>query len=271
MRLDETRSRAAFASAAVLVAAAGGAHAGLPAPTISGYVALSALAYSVTLTGPGTEYLDPPIFVPGGGGPSPACNASGYCDYGTGVISATLGADPKLLLGATPANDGGGDSHLYATYFMEYQNLGAPGGTTIDALVHAGDGIVGSGDYAAQAIMTVSGVNGQVYLGYNCATTPDAAFGCSGSLPNAPFANAPVTLVDNTVYQIDLELDIYAKGPVQAQIDPYFTAPADGGGAFIFSPGVTTGVPEPAAWTMMLVGAGLAGRALRRRRGIGAL
>jgi len=259
-----------FAPALIALAGAGGACA-LPAATISGYVGLSAQAYTVTLSGPGTEYLDPPIFVPGGDGvPTAACNAAGYCNYGTGEISATLGANPDILLSATPANGGGGDSHLYASYFLDYSNQLALPGTTIDALVHVGDSIVRAGDSAAQNIMTVSGVNGLVYLGYDCSADPDAAFGCSTTLPNAPFANAPVTLVDNTLYEIDLEVDIYAKGPVQAEIDPYFTAPPSGGGTFLFSPGVTSGVPEAGAWSLMLVGFAGLGAALRSRRGAGA-
>ena len=45
------------------------------------------------------------------------------------------------------------------------------------------------------------------------------------------------------------------------------TVPGNGG-VFFDKVSVTTGVPEPAAWTLMIAGFGLAGAALRRRRAI---
>jgi hypothetical protein len=42
--------------------------------------------------------------------------------------------------------------------------------------------------------------------------------------------------------------------------------PTSGGVAYATSQGFATGVPEPAAWTIMISGLGLVGLALRRRR-----
>jgi hypothetical protein len=259
-----------------LCAAAGNAQAGnipgapvLDPVSVNGVVEISLADYAVVLTAPGTKFLNPPIFIPNPGGVASAgCTAAGICNYGTGIISATLGANPMVLLGATPANGGGGDSSLFMSYEVEYYDPGVKPGTTIGALVHTSDEIMqgGAGDSAAQAVMTVSGINGGVYTAYNCATGPGAAFGCSSSVPNAPFADQAVTLVANTIYDVDLSLMIYAKDPVQVSIDPTFTAPAADGGEFIFSPGITSGVPEPATWAVMLAGFAGVGCAMRSSR-----
>jgi hypothetical protein len=231
--------------------------------TVNGAVEISLADYAVALTAPGTKYLNPPIFIPDGDGvATAACTAAGYCDYGTGVISATLGGNPSVKLGATPANNGGGDSSLFMSYQVEY--VGTPG-DTVGAVVHVNDTIDQFGDSAAIAEMTVSGINGTVYSAYDCSASPEAAFGC-GTAPSATFTDQAVTLYDNTVYTVDLSLQIYAHDPVLAAIDPTFTTPAGAGGYFIFSPGITSGVPEPATWAAMLIGFGGVGAAMRRAR-----
>ena len=257
-----------------LCAVAGDAHAvTIPGTTllgpvsVNGDVAISLADYAVTLKAPGTKYLTPPIFIPDGPGvATAACTAAGFCDYGSGEVSALLGGDPKVLLSASPANNGGGDSSLDMSYQVEYIKHGAAPGTTVGAVVHAHDIIAQTGDSAARAVMTVSGINGTIYEAYNCAASPDAAFGCGAPVPNAPFADQAVTMVENTVYTVDLSVMIYSHDPVQATIDPTFTAPASGGGYFIFSPGITSGVPEPATWSAMLIGFAAIGAARRRSR-----
>ena len=63
--------------------------------------------------------------------------------------------------------------------------------------------------------------------------------------------------------------DSYATADPYIQIDPTWLA-AHPGYAVAFSQGFTNGaapgVPEPAAWTMMLLGSGFLGAAARRRR-----
>lgn len=260
-----------MALCAAASSAAAGSIPGAPvlAPVdVNGVVEISLADYAQALTAPGTKNLGP-MFIPDGPGvATAACTATGFCNYGTGVISATLGVDPKILLGATPANNGGGDSSLDMSYEVEYFDPGAAPGTTVPAMVLVSDSITPPGlsaAAAAAAVMTVSGVNGTVYLGYDCEAGAAAAFGC-GATPHAPFANQAVTLVANTVYDVDLSLMIYAHDPVQAEIDPRFSAPATAGGEFVFSPGITSGVPEPATWAAMLIGFGGVGAAMRRSR-----
>jgi len=275
----KVKTLAAYALAApgfmALCAAASTANAGtipgapvLAPVAVNGDVAISLADYAQALTAPGTKYLGP-MFIPDDPGyATAACTAAGFCNYGTGVISATLGADPTVLLGATPANNGGGDSFLDMSYEVEYFVPGAAPGATVPAMVLASDSIIPAGlsaAAAADAVMTVSGINGTVYLGYDCEAGAAATFGC-GATPHAPFADQAVTLVANTVYDVDLSLTIYAQDPVQVSIDPTFSAPAAEGGEFVFSPGITSGVPEPATWAAMLVGFGGVGAAMRRSR-----
>jgi len=234
--------------------------------TVNGYVAISLADYAQVLNAPGVKQLGP-MFIPGGDGvATAACTAAGFCNYGTGTISATLGVDPTILLSATPANNGGGESSLFMSYQVEHYVPGALPGTTFAATVLTADQIDQTGLSAAQAILTISGINGTIYTGYNCSAAAGAAFGCSTALPNLPFADQAVTLVDNTVYDVDMTVDIYAHDPVSAQIDPMFFAPSDPNGEFIFSPGVTSAVPEPAVWSMMLTGFGGLGAATRMSR-----
>lgn len=92
------------------------------------------------------------------------------------------------------------------------------------------------------------------------------------------------TFLTNTIY--DVTLDASMGGTVNntagslsqslfANIDPMFTvqgpftfdvSPGFGGFAVVDAPAAGPGVPEPAAWTMMLLGFGAAGAALRSRR-----
>jgi len=92
------------------------------------------------------------------------------------------------------------------------------------------------------------------------------------------------TFLTNTIY--DVTLDASLGGTVNnstgslsqtlfANIDPMFTvsgpftfdvSPGFGGFAVVGAPGPGPGVPEPAAWTMMLLGFGGAGAVLRSRR-----
>ena len=260
---------------AALSLLAGPAHAGqiIGAPvlgpvSVNGDVAISLADYAVVLTAPGTKNLVGPIFIPDGPGiATQACTASGFCNYGTGEISATLGTDPTALLSATPANNGGGDSSLDVSYQVEYYT-GTGAQTPVSALLLVGDTVDPGGPAAAaQAIMTVSGINGTVYLGYNCAAGPDAAFSCGTNVPNLPFADQQLNMITNTVYTVDMDLMIYAHDPVLAKIDPMFVGPAGGTGEFIFSAGITEGgVPEPTTWALMVVGFLGAGAALRGAR-----
>jgi len=262
-----TRSKAAAAAGFLaLCAAAGAAHAVqiTPAPvlgpvSVTGYVAIHFLVYEASLDAPGTELLNPPIYVPSAGGQQ-GCTVTAICDLGTGIVSATLGNDPTVELGAMPIYGDEGVGTLRMSYQAEYFDPGSPAGTTVAATIDAADAInAGGPGGGAEAVMTVIGPT-QIYSALDCSP----AYGC-GATPNVPFTDQAVTMVVNTPYTVLLSLGI--SGPVLAKIDPTFSAPASAGGEFVFSPGVTSGVPEPATWAAMLVGFGGVGAAMRRSRG----
>jgi len=251
----------ATSSAAVVIT---GAPPTLAPVSVNGDVAISYLAYSQTLNAPGTLYLNP-MFIAGATAQDPGCDNFGYCNLGTGVISATVGSNPTVTLGASPANNGGGDSYLNMSYQVEYFDPMVATGTPENATVLTSDEIMQTGLSAAEAVMTVSGPNGTVYSAYNCSAASGAAFGCRAGLINTPFVDQNITLLANEPYTVNLGVSIYSHGDVQVSIDPRFTAPAGQGGAFYFSPGVTGGVPEPTTWWLMIVGVGTLGWRARRK------
>jgi len=268
MKTFKLMVKAAAPGLLALCAAAGGAHAITipPAPVlgpavVSGEIGFGSGAVPVTVAAPGTQVFSPTIFLNGT-----------FHNVGNGVMSATLGNDPAVLLGAMPAlGFGHADGSLEMNYQVEYFDPGAPIGTTIAATVDAADTILQVGGSAAEAVMTVMGSTpAYLYAAYNCSSGLGAAF-CSAPIagqPNAPFTDQTVTMTVNSPYTVHLSLQTYAFSPVQVQvgIDPTFSAPASAGGEFIFSPGVTSGVPEPGIWAMMLVGLGGLGAAMRARR-----
>lgn len=65
-----------------------------------------------------------------------------------------------------------------------------------------------------------------------------------------------------------LEVNIFSNGPSAAAPNGTYSLDTSTGGGYLTSIGAFTlsAVPEPAVWTMMLIGAGLAGAALRLQR-----
>src|SRR6202034_1100342 len=102
--------------------------------SVTGFVGIHFLVYSVSLEGPGTELLNPPIFVPSAGGQQ-GCTVTAICDLGTGIISATLGNDPTVVLGVAPIYGDEGVGTLRMSYQAEYFDPGAPAGTTVAASI----------------------------------------------------------------------------------------------------------------------------------------
>ena len=169
------------------------AHAGqiigapvLPPVAVNGDVAISLADYAVVLKAPGTKFLAGPIFVPDGfGAVNAACNAAGFCNYGTGEVSATLGVDPTVILSAQPINNGGGSSHLDMRYEVDYFT-GSGAQTPVSATLLVGDTVDISGPAAAaEAVMTIDGINGNIYTAFNCAGGPEAASVAAPAFPTS--------------------------------------------------------------------------------------
>ena len=76
----------------------------------------------------------------------------------------------------------------------------------------------------------------------------------------------PISTLTNTPYEVELSAgaDGEPNFSGSAWVDPTIKAPA--GYQLYFSSGIENGVPEPAAWAMMLVGIGAVGGLVRRRR-----
>jgi hypothetical protein len=72
----------------------------------------------------------------------------------------------------------------------------------------------------------------------------------------------------NTLYDVFLAIDVSsgASGLATARLDPTFTVTPTGQ-TVLFSPGIAppAPVPEPAVWSMMILGFAGAGLSLRRR------
>ena len=205
-----------------------------------------------------------------------------------GVCTAitALGSDPSA---AVQVNEvvfeatGGGYADADLSYYVEYvPPTPPPTPTTLyNVDLHATD------TFGANFAGLSGLANGQVYI----------AFGPAGSEPTSlnniasytfqdtdcvnactigegnymdprPFLpNQPVQMLADTPYIVEIQTQIQpgtTNVPLTASVDPTFTA--TGGGRFYFSPGITSGVPEPASWTMMLAGLAGLGAGLRRFR-----
>ena len=256
------------------VAVAVNAQAGpvLPNATISGYIGLGAAADSVSLNAPGTASLPAIVYV------WPYGNYS----WGTGTLTATLGSNPSVYLTndqiGNPLGISGGGGQLSMFYSVEYYLPGAPIGATTPVNIYASDFLSQSGAAStASATMNVSGVNGLIYNAAQCLTTA-ITNGCGGSggvtSSGASFSTGLATMVDNSVYTVQMLVSTYnssyyegTNGVATALINTAgFSAPASGGGTFVFSPGIANPVPEPGTYAMLLAGLGLIGFIAYRRK-----
>jgi hypothetical protein len=248
---------------------------------VNGYVGLGAAGNYVSISGAGMAALAPSL---------PCSEFSNSClpgqtvSWGPGSVSATLGSDPGLDVKADNNNDalfiGGGVGEVTLSYSFAYANNNAPPGTTFVADLRSSDDLFVSGDAIASASLKLQG-DGASFAERECLTVTGTN-GCAGPLhTGAPFvANTLLILRENTTYEVDLEVDVTAyftrdiydptaptfPGIATASIDPRITTTASDGGQLIFSPGVTSGAPEPATWALMLLGFGSTGLVLRRGR-----
>jgi hypothetical protein len=238
---------------------AGSAHA-VPIPilapiTVSGNAALAIASNSVFLNALGTASL-----------PSNP--------WGTATLTAVGGGIPSIsvAIDSHPAfSTAGGGGSVVMTYHMMYYNPGAPDGSRISGTITTNNVVTQSGASNARTTMTIAGgFSDQPYSAYECVSSNGPFSHCGDPHPlhdGQPFPSGPISLLQNVDYLVRLVVE--AAGPdgqAYAFIDPQFSAPLSGGGEFLFSSGITSATPIPAAFPLFATGLGALALLARRRR-----
>ena len=204
-------------------------------------------------------------------------NSVGTLDYtggpgcgGSCVASTTLGSSPSASVNVSEVVFGGasgGGALANLSYYVEYVN--APG--TYNVTLHATDSF--SSNFAASMNASAQAFLAFGIAGSNFATinnfqtilyqTTDCANRCSIGEANftdpSPFPpSVPLQIVSNTPYLLTIQVFVGpgpapTGDPLGALIDPTLST-SELGGSFVFSPGITTDVPEPSTWAMLLLG-----------------
>ncbi len=259
--MSVTRIGSAAMAALALGLAASSAHA-LPAPVSYEYFGLNFAINLQTSSTFGTlDYTG-----------SPGCG--GIC-----TATTTLGSDPTETVEVYQVpymGTGGGYSEAALGYYLEVMGSGV---TTI--YLHAGDSLMAPPSGFAQAYIAVGPAamaysSDNNFMSYAYQDTDCAGY-CADGVANAytplPLpADQPISIDEGVLYFVAEFVEIGAatsETQLTVMADPTFTAAP--GVTILYSPGVTSGVPEPAAWSMMLVGfggLGAAQRMSRRERGL---
>jgi hypothetical protein len=199
---------------------------------------------------------------------------------GVCTATTTLGSDPSVSLNVsevTYQGAGGGYAEAELTYYVQYNNT--PGNYAVN--LNASDSL--------PVLANGSPAQAQAYLAFGLAVPPtsppgtphfqsylvnetDCANGCSNGVANylspQPFPLViPVVMAANTPYLVQMFVIIHPGTTgiqLSATVDPTFSTSALGG-SFSFSPGITSAVPEPESYAMLLLGLGIMGIAFRRR------
>jgi hypothetical protein len=166
-------------------------------------------------------------------------------------------------------------------YAMEVLG-GPPTPSPVNVDVSAFATVFGSGDGGAGASI---GINNNATLQHVALWQAcSAASTVCGGLPGSFNVNTTVTLMSNTLYEVIVAVGggvskpggVAGNGPgtgvAKGFADPYFQLASSGGPySLAFSPGIGNSplpaVPEPTTWSILLLGMGLVGAALRRRGG----
>ena len=216
-------------------------------------------------------------------------NSVGTLDYtggpgcgGSCVASTTLGNSPSASVNVSEVVFGGasgGGALANLSYYVEYVN--APG--TYNVTLHATDSF--SSNFAASMNASAQAFLAFGIAGSNFATinnfqtilyqTTDCANRCSIGEANftdpSPFPpSVPLQIVSNTPYLLTIQVFVGpgpapTGDPLGALIDPTLST-SELGGSFVFSPGITTDVPEPSTWAMLLLGFASVGFMVYRRK-----
>lgn len=194
------------------------------------------------------------------------------------VATSGLGASPFVDLYASQVYDpyvGGGFARIVLQYFVQYNN--AADSSPYDVTLKSSDILdIAPGSYGQTNL--AFGPAFDRYGSYTFGSLLLNATHCAGAcspvvgtgVDGGPIGSYSVSMLANTPYLVRLTAVISPNddGSVShAAIDPTFSTTATGG-KFVFSPGVfaVAAVPEPATWAMALLGFGLIGFELRRRR-----
>lgn len=197
-----------------------------------------------------------------------------------GVCSAMtqLGSSPSASATVNEVSfqsTGGGEVQAKLGYYVEYTN---PVAGTYAVNLHSTDSL-SAPDQSAVSASLLFGQAGASTTSFNNFATltfqeTQCVNSCPSAAPNPTGAFLPdnlVQMVANTPYfvQMTVLLDPRSSGiPISGSIDPMFTTESLGG-QFIFSPGVfdvSSGVPEPSTWAMIILGfSGVGFMAYRRQ------
>jgi hypothetical protein len=236
-RSTRARAAAGLACAAALMALAGAAHASA-LPNYFLTMTEGPTGLTVTSNLPTTPDYNPNVFVPDN---SPATQSN------TWTFGPTYGGYAEFF----PEADDHGAPAYYSIAWAD------PGTGNFNVLTMAPSGNRGNINFVAVSDVTASGLYG--FYNFGGFGTPDVDFyltSCTaqGAYIPCPFRNDGQALTTG--------------------ISSYGTPLGTLAITFVDHDGlrdVSTGVPEPAGWTLMIAGFGLAGATLRRRRGVRSL
>jgi hypothetical protein len=138
----------------------------------------------------------------------------------------------------------------------------------------------GDGTYTAVS-GTITLIGGEQVAGAGALTAnpgaPSSEYSASGAFiyddQVLPGQNPGITNPGLLFDVAGLEVNIFSNGPSAAAPDGTYSLDTFAEGGYLTSTGAftLTAVPEPAAWSTMLIGASLAGAAMRRRRQVSIL
>jgi PEP-CTERM motif len=203
--------------------------------------------------------------------------ASFESDIAGATTTGNQGSSTPFAVANAPDGNGGYNNYWFGLYDGPGSLSGPPGSVTIPVSISnastmytLADNTFGT-EGVSEFSVSLHYTSGNTAIGYfvggsntkdynnNCSTT-----GCDAT----PFAT--YWYVENGGNQWLQEVDwTLPTGAGWTTIDSVTFSQIDGGdGAIVAGLTFGTSVPEPAAWGVMLIGLGLAGAALRRRRAI---